>query len=92
MSLSTESKKEIMAEYHTAELDTGSVEVQVALLTKDINKLTEQHFNTHVKDHHSRTGLMRKVSQRRKLLRYLKQSDANRYRTLIQRLDIRDSN
>ncbi|MEK6731071.1 MAG: 30S ribosomal protein S15 [Pseudomonadota bacterium] len=92
MSLSTESKKEIMGEYHTNEKDTGSVEVQVALLTKDINKLTEAHFNTHVKDHHSRMGLMRKVNQRRKLLGYLKNTDANRYGTLIERLSLRDSN
>ena len=68
--------------------DTGSADVQIALLTQRINQLTE-HFKTHVKDHHSRRGLLRMVSQRRKLLDYLKRSNVDKYRTLIDRLGLR---
>ena len=77
-----------MNEYQRAKGDTGSPEVQVALLTARINGLTE-HFKTHVKDHHSRRGLLKMVSQRRKLLDYLKRKDADKYRRLIERLGLR---
>ena len=88
MALSTEQKKSIMAEYATVEGDTGSPEVQIALLTERINGLTE-HFKTHVKDFHSRRGLLVMVSQRRKLLDYLKRKDADKYRGLIEKLGLR---
>ncbi|MGH8743621.1 MAG: 30S ribosomal protein S15 [Burkholderiales bacterium] len=88
MSVSTAQKVQILKDYQTANRDTGSTEVQVALLTARINDLTE-HFKTHVKDHHSRQGLLRMVNRRRKLLDYLKGSDADRYRTLIERLGLR---
>ena len=88
MSLDTATKKQIMAEYATAEGDTGSPEVQVALLTERIHYLTE-HFKTHKKDHHSRRGLLKLVGQRRRLLDYLKSKDGNRYRKLIDGLGIR---
>ena len=88
MALSAEKKAEIVNEYQTAEGDTGSPEVQVALLTYNINGL-QSHFKEHGKDHHSRRGLIRMVNQRRKLLDYLKGKDANRYLNLIQRLGLR---
>lgn len=88
MSLTPEEKAAILGEYQRAQSDTGSPEVQVALLTGRINKLTE-HFKGHVKDHHSRRGLLRMVSLRRKLLDYLKGCDIERYRDLIGRLKIR---
>ena len=88
MSLTLEEKKQILQDYQQAPGDTGSPEVQVALLTHNINKLTE-HFKTHKKDHHSRRGLLRMVSLRRKLLDYLKQKDIPRYRNLIARLKLR---
>ncbi|WP_419811832.1 30S ribosomal protein S15 [Bacterioplanoides sp.] len=88
MALSAEKKAEIVNEYKTAEGDTGSPEVQVALLTFNINDL-QGHFKTHAKDHHSRRGLIRMVNQRRKLLDYLKRKDANRYLELIKRLGLR---
>jgi small subunit ribosomal protein S15 len=81
-------KLKVIDEYKTHEGDTGSPEVQVALLTSRIIYLTE-HFKTHAKDYHSRTGLLKLVGQRRKLLNYLKGKDVNRYRTLIARLGIR---
>jgi len=81
-------KLNVIEEYKTHEGDTGSPEVQVALLTKRIVYLTE-HFKSHSKDFHSRTGLLKLVGQRRKLLNYLKNKDINRYRTLIARLGIR---
>ena len=77
-----------MAEYATAEGDTGSIEVQVALLTANIKHLTE-HFKIHKKDNHSRRGLLRQVNQRRKLLNYLKSRDSQRYLNLISRLNLR---
>ncbi len=83
-----EVKESIIRDYRVHESDTGSTDVQVALLTHRINELTE-HFKTHVKDHHSRRGLLRLVGQRRRLLDYLKSQDANRYRELIGRLGIR---
>jgi small subunit ribosomal protein S15 len=88
MALSAEKKAEIVTAYQTAEGDTGSPEVQVALLTHNILGL-QGHFKEHGKDHHSRRGLIRMVNQRRKLLDYLKRKDANRYLDLIQRLGLR---
>ncbi|MDR9467407.1 30S ribosomal protein S15 [Marinospirillum sp.] len=86
--LTAEQKAEIVKDYARAEGDTGSPEVQVALLTFDINKLQE-HFKDNKKDHHSRRGLIRKVNQRRKLLDYLKGKDMSRYGDLIKRLGLR---
>ncbi len=88
MSVTTTQKSKIVQDYQTTKGDTGSPEVQVALLTARINDLTE-HFKTHVKDHHSRQGLLRMVSRRRKLLDYLMSSSAERYRKLIERLGLR---
>lgn len=81
-------KDQIIAEYATHEGDTGSPEVQVALLTARINHLTE-HLKTHAKDHHSRRGLLQMVGRRRRLLNYLQRNDVERYRSLIQRLGLR---
>ncbi len=86
--LTTERKAEIVKDFARAENDTGSPEVQVALLSFDINAL-QSHFETNKKDHHSRRGLIRKVSQRRKLLDYLKKKDVARYAELIKRLGLR---
>ena len=88
MSLSSESKSSIIAEYSRGEQDTGSPEVQVALLSARITELTE-HFGEHKKDHHSRQGLLKMVNKRRKLLDYLKSRDQDRYRELISRLGLR---
>ncbi len=85
MSIDTQA---IIKEYQTTEGDTGSTNVQVALLTARIKHLTE-HFKTHNKDHHSRRGLLRLVSQRKKLLGYLKSNDVNAYSDLISRLGLR---
>ena len=88
MAITVEQKAQIMADYQRAAGDTGSAEVQIALLTARINDLTG-HFKEHVKDHHSRRGLLRMVSRRRKLLDYLKGTNVDSYRTLIQRLGLR---
>ncbi len=88
MPQAAEQKKEVIKEYQTNEKDTGSPEVQVALLTKRILYLTE-HFKAHKKDHHSRRGMLKLVGQRRRLLDYLKKNDVDRYRTLIKRLGLR---
>ena len=88
MPLSTDVKKQIMAEYGTVEGDTGSPEVQIALLTQRIKDLTE-HSRTHPHDHHSRRGLLLLVGRRRRLLRYLEATDIERYRSLIKRLGLR---
>ena len=88
MSLDTATKAAIMAEYATVPGDTGSPEVQIALLTRRINDLTE-HLKTHKHDHHSRRGLLLLVGQRRRLLKYLTKTDINRYRAIIERLGIR---
>jgi small subunit ribosomal protein S15 len=88
MALSVEEKAQIVNDYKQAEGDTGSPEVQVALLTANINKL-QDHFKANGKDHHSRRGLIRMVNQRRKLLDYLKGKDASRYSALIGRLGLR---
>ena len=83
-----EEKAKVISEYATHEGDTGSPEVQIAILTKRINDLTE-HLKTHKKDHHSRRGLLKMVGQRRSLLNYLMKIDIERYRSLIARLGIR---
>ena len=88
MALNVDQKKIIIDDYKQHESDTGSPEVQVAILTKRINDLTE-HFKTHKKDNHSRRGLLTMVSKRRSLLDYLKRIDDARYQTLIKRLEIR---
>ncbi|MCO6524005.1 MAG: 30S ribosomal protein S15 [Candidatus Schmidhempelia sp.] len=88
MSLSAEAKAKIVAEYGRDAKDTGSTEVQVALLTAQINHL-QGHFAEHKKDHHSRRGLLRMVSSRRKLLDYLKRTDVERYVQLIKKLGLR---
>ena len=88
MALSVEEKAQIVNDYKQSETDTGSPEVQVALLTMNINKL-QDHFKANGKDHHSRRGLIRMVNQRRKLLDYLKGKDTTRYSTLIGRLGLR---
>lgn len=88
MSINAEQKANIVSENQRAASDTGSPEVQVALLSARINDLSD-HFKTHIHDHHSRQGLLRMVSQRRKLLDYLKKKDVQRYRDLITRLGLR---
>ena len=88
MSHTTEVKSKIIEDHRLHDGDTGSPEVQVALLTHRITELTE-HFKTHAKDHHSRRGLLKLVGRRRRLLDYLKKSDFERYRTTIERLGIR---
>ncbi len=88
MAITTGQKAQILQEHQRAKADTGSPEVQVALLTARINDLTD-HFKAHVKDHHSRRGLLRMVSRRRKLLDYLRQADSDRYRLLLDRLGLR---
>lgn len=88
MTITAERKQALVKEYATAKDDTGSPEVQVALLTERINNLAE-HFKDHVKDHHSRRGLLKMVGQRRRLLDYLKVKDAARYTMLIDKLGIR---
>ncbi len=88
MLVTTDKKAQIVSDYQRAAGDTGSPEVQVALLTTRINDLTG-HFKVHVKDHHSRRGLLRMVNRRRKLLDYLKRSSDDAYRSLIERLGLR---
>ena len=88
MSINAEQKETVVSEYQRAPKDTGSPEVQVALLSARIRDLTE-HFKVHVHDHHSRQGLLRMVNRRRKLLNYLKENDIDRYRTLIERVGLR---
>jgi small subunit ribosomal protein S15 len=88
MSLSGEQKATIVADYKQSDTDTGSPEVQVALLSARINELTE-HFSEHKKDHHSRRGLLKMVNSRRKLLDYLKDKDHTRYSTVIEQLGLR---
>jgi small subunit ribosomal protein S15 len=88
MSLATQRKSEVITKFATHEGDTGSPEVQIALMSERITYLTE-HFKTHAKDHHSRRGLLRLVGQRRRLLDYLKRKNLDRYRSLISTLGIR---
>jgi small subunit ribosomal protein S15 len=86
--LAQDVKKQIIADYGVSEGDTGSAEVQIALLSKRISDLTE-HLKTHKHDHHSRRGLLLLVGQRRRLLNYLTKTDINRYRSIIERLGLR---
>lgn len=88
MALTKEVKEQIVKKYARHEGDTGSPEVQIALLTHEINELTE-HLKTHIHDHHSRRGLLKKVGQRRSMQNYLKEKDINRYRELISSLGLR---
>ncbi|MHA1157304.1 MAG: 30S ribosomal protein S15 [Alphaproteobacteria bacterium] len=88
MSITAERKQELIKDYATVSGDTGSPEVQVAILTERIANLTG-HFKVHAKDNHSRRGLLKLVSQRRRLLDYVKKTDGERYRSLIQRLGLR---
>ena len=88
MTLTVEAKQEIVQKYGRGENDTGSAEVQIALLTERINELTE-HLRTHGKDHHSRRGLLMLVGKRRRLLRYLQRDDLGRYRALVAALGLR---
>jgi small subunit ribosomal protein S15 len=88
MPLNSEKKSQVISEYRRSPSDTGSPEVQVALLSARINQLS-QHFDGHVKDHHSRRGLLRMVNTRRQLLDYLKKTDQDRYQELIGRLGLR---
>lgn len=88
MALTTEAKSQIIANYRRSDTDTGSTEVQIAVLSKRISDLTE-HLKTHKKDHHSRRGLLQLVGRRRRLLEYLKREDIERYRELIARLGLR---
>ncbi|MBP2001069.1 small subunit ribosomal protein S15 [Paenibacillus shirakamiensis] len=88
MALTQERKHQLIDEHKTHESDTGSPEVQVAILTENITNLTN-HFRTHKKDHHSRRGLLKMVGQRRKLLAYLKNKDVRRYSALIEKLGLR---
>lgn len=88
MAITTSQKAQILQDHQQSKGDSGSPEVQVALLTARINDLTD-HFKAHVKDHHSRRGLLKMVSRRRKLLDYLRRSDNDRYRSLLDRLGLR---
>ncbi|MET3697937.1 SSU ribosomal protein S15P [Bacillus oleivorans] len=88
MAITQERKRELIEEYKTHENDTGSPEVQIAVLTEEINNLNE-HLRTHKKDHHSRRGLMKMVGRRRNLLTYLRNKDVQRYRELINKLGLR---
>ncbi len=88
MSVTTERKKQVITEYAKSDTDTGSPEVQVAVLSERINNLTD-HFKMHAKDNHSRRGLIKMVSQRRRLLDYIKAKDTKRYEALIARLGLR---
>jgi small subunit ribosomal protein S15 len=88
MAVTKDDKQRLITDYRTADADTGSPEVQVALLSKRIDELTE-HLKGHKKDHHSRRGLLQMVGRRRRLLEYLKREDVERYRALIQRLGLR---
>lgn len=88
MALSQTTKKEIIEKYRQHESDTGSAEVQIALLTERINQLSD-HFKAHKKDHHSRRGLLKMVGRRRRLLEYLKRKNINKYRELLDQLGLR---
>lgn len=88
MALTKERKAEIVKKFGKNEQDTGSIEVQIAILTEEINTLTE-HLKTHIHDHHSRRGLLQKVGQRRSLLNYLLKEDVTRYRKVIKDLNLR---
>jgi small subunit ribosomal protein S15 len=89
MALTQVDKKEIVKKFGKNEKDSGKAEVQVAILTKRINELSAQHFSTHKKDNHSKTGLLKMVGKRRKLLKYLENKDVTRYRQIVKELDLR---
>ena len=89
MALTKDTKQEIVTKFGKSEKDSGRPEVQVAILTKRINELSASHFNTHKKDNHSKRGLLRMVGKRRKLLRYLENSDIARYRQIVKDLELR---
>lgn len=88
MAITRERKNELISEYRTHESDTGSPEIQIAILTEEINSLNE-HLRTHKKDHHSRRGLFKMVGRRRNLLKYLRETEVQRYRELIAKLGLR---
>ncbi|MCA1833081.1 MAG: 30S ribosomal protein S15 [Actinomycetota bacterium] len=88
MAISTQDKQQVIAEYRTHDKDNGSAEVQIAVLTRRVNDLTE-HLKTHKKDHHSRRGLLMMVGKRRRLLEYVRRNDVAKYRALIERLGLR---
>ena len=88
MAITQERKHELINEYKTHENDTGSAEIQIAILTEEINNLNT-HLSTHKKDHHSRRGLMKMIGRRRKLLKYLRETEVQRYRDLIAKLGLR---
>ena len=88
MAITQERKHELIEEFRTHENDTGSADIQIAILTEEINNLN-QHLSTHKKDHHSRRGLMKMVGTRRKLLKYLRSNEVERYRNLIEKLGLR---
>jgi small subunit ribosomal protein S15 len=88
MAITQERKNELINEYKVHDTDTGSAEIQIAILTEDINNLNE-HLRTHKKDHHSRRGLFKMVGRRRNLLKYLRENDVQRYRELIAKLGLR---
>jgi small subunit ribosomal protein S15 len=87
--LNKDQKQELVSKFGKSEKDSGRPEVQVAILTTRINELSAQHFSSHKKDNHSRTGLLKMVGKRRKLLRYLENKDITRYRTIVKELDLR---
>ncbi len=89
MGLTKDEKQEIIKKFGASEKDSGKAEVQIAILTKRINDLTAKHFNVQKKDNHSRTGLLKMVGKRRKLLRYLEAKDITRYRQLLKDLELR---
>ena len=89
MGLTKEEKQTIVKNFGDSEKDSGKPEVQIAILTKRINELSAKHFDTHKKDNYSRTGLLRMVGKRRKLLRYLENKDIERYRKVVKDLDLR---
>ncbi|MCX7833674.1 MAG: 30S ribosomal protein S15 [Ignavibacteria bacterium] len=89
MAITKEEKQELIKKYGTSPKDSGRPEVQIAILTKRINELSASHFNTHKKDIHSRTGLLKMVGKRRKLLKYLEKKDINRYRQIVKELELR---
>jgi len=88
MAITQERKHELIAEYKTHDSDTGSADIQIAILTEDINNLNG-HLSTHKKDHHSRRGLMKMIGRRRKLLKYMRENEVQRYRDLISKLGLR---
>lgn len=88
MAITQERKNELISEFKTHENDTGSADIQIAILTEEINNLN-QHLSTHKKDHHSRRGLMKMIGRRRKLLKYMRDNEVQRYRDLITKLGLR---